>query len=189
MPAAVLLPEQLQRHAWRLQLAMDRRPVRQRPPRPWQRSAGARIEPRLQRLVRQVVRQRPREAGPPRPAQAVARLPSPRCSRLAAILRFDMPAAAEPQHVAYLAHGQSLLQTSPLPVEKGPRRCRFADHPTVAVTPPASTAWSRSPGTGGRDQSERLVAINRNSWSRSPGARRRKEHRYRSGWLWAGRDP
>jgi hypothetical protein len=24
---------------------------------------------------------------------------------------------------------------------------------------------------GGRDQSERLVAINRNSWSRSPGAR------------------
>jgi hypothetical protein len=26
---------------------------------------------------------------------------------------------------------------------------------------------------GGRDQSERLVAINRNSWSRSPGARSR----------------
>jgi hypothetical protein len=25
---------------------------------------------------------------------------------------------------------------------------------------------------GGRDQSERLVAINRNSWSRSPGARK-----------------
>jgi hypothetical protein len=36
---------------------------------------------------------------------------------------------------------------------------------------PSSTGWSRSPGTGGRDQSERLVAINRNSWSRSPGAR------------------
>src|SRR6202165_476329 len=41
------------------------------------------------------------------------------------------------------------------------QRCRL--HP--------STAWSRSPGMGGRDQSERLVAINRNQWSQSAGAR------------------
>src|ERR1700726_2868883 len=34
-----------------------------------------------------------------------------------------------------------------------------------------STAWSRSPGMGGRDQSEHLVAINRNQWSQSDGAR------------------
>ena len=34
-----------------------------------------------------------------------------------------------------------------------------------------STGWSRSTGMGGRDQSERRVAINRNSWSRSSGAR------------------
>ena len=32
-----------------------------------------------------------------------------------------------------------------------------------------STAWSRSPGMGGRDQSERLVAISRNAWSQSIG--------------------
>ena len=32
-----------------------------------------------------------------------------------------------------------------------------------------STAWSRSPGLGGRNQSERLVAINRNRWSQSAG--------------------
>src|SRR5258705_8835994 len=32
-----------------------------------------------------------------------------------------------------------------------------------------STAWSRSPGMGGRNQSERLVAINRNRWSQSAG--------------------
>jgi hypothetical protein len=37
---------------------------------------------------------------------------------------------------------------------------------------PPSTGWSRSPGMGGRDQSERLVAINRNRWSQSAGARR-----------------
>ena len=35
-----------------------------------------------------------------------------------------------------------------------------------------STAWSRSPGMGGRDQSERLVAINWNQWSQSAGTRR-----------------
>jgi hypothetical protein len=33
--------------------------------------------------------------------------------------------------------------------------------PNGAPSPP-STGWSRSPGTGGRDQWERLVAINRN---------------------------
>src|SRR6185312_4931186 len=33
-----------------------------------------------------------------------------------------------------------------------------------------STAWSRSPGMGGRDQVERMVAINRNRWSQSAGA-------------------
>jgi hypothetical protein len=53
--------------------------------------------------------------------------------------------------------------------QKEPSQCRFEDHPTVLITPVHS--WSRSTGTGGRDQSERLVAINRNSWSRSPGAR------------------
>ena len=36
---------------------------------------------------------------------------------------------------------------------------------------PPSTGWSQSPVAGGRDQSERLVAINRNNWSPSPGAR------------------
>jgi hypothetical protein len=33
---------------------------------------------------------------------------------------------------------------------------------------------------GGRDQSERLVAINRNSWSRSSGARNPEEKTYLS---------
>ena len=45
--------------------------------------------------------------------------------------------------------------------------CRFADHPTAPVTP--IHRWSRSPGMGGRDPSERVVAINWNEWSRSIG--------------------
>ena len=45
---------------------------------------------------------------------------------------------------------------------------------------PPSTGWSRSPGTGGRDQSERLVAINRNGWSRSIGTAGR-DHPVRAG--------
>jgi hypothetical protein len=59
---------------------------------------------------------------------------------------------------------------APLPVEKEP------SHADSRITQrrqsPPSTGWSRSPGTGGRDQSERLVAINRNSWSQSSGARK-----------------
>ena len=51
---------------------------------------------------------------------------------------------------------------------------RHADSRITQRRPsPPSTGWSRSPGMGGRDQSERLVAINRNSWSRSSGARSR----------------
>jgi hypothetical protein len=50
---------------------------------------------------------------------------------------------------------------------------RFADHPTTPVT--SFHKLVAIPGTGGRDQSESLVAINRNSWSRSPGARSLRE--------------
>jgi hypothetical protein len=60
-------------------------------------------------------------------------------------------------------------QNMPRSLLKGSRHCRFADHPKVSVTP-SSTAWSRSPGMGGRNQSERMVAINRNRWSQSAGA-------------------
>jgi hypothetical protein len=54
---------------------------------------------------------------------------------------------------------------------------RFADHPTalsdpstglVAIGPERVVAMVRN---GGRNQSERLVAINRNRWSQSLGAR------------------
>jgi hypothetical protein len=47
------------------------------------------------------------------------------------------------------------------------RRDRHLEQ-TTAMVPPA---WSRSPGMGGRDQSERLVAINWNRWSQSAGTR------------------
>jgi hypothetical protein len=47
--------------------------------------------------------------------------------------------------------------------------CHFEDHPTAPVTPTLSLVaidrnrWSRSIGTGGRDQSEQVVAISRNA--------------------------
>src|ERR1700686_4798829 len=88
--------------------------------------------------------------------------------RLAAILRLDMPPALSRSTSRILRMG-NLGPGIPSSSQKEPSQCRFEDHPTVLITPVHS--WSRSPGTGGRDQSERLVAINRNSWSRSPGAR------------------
>ncbi len=45
-----------------------------------------------------------------------------------------------------------------------------ADSP-ITQRPPSypSTGWTRSPGTGGRDQSEQVDAIDRNRWTRSIG--------------------
>ena len=50
---------------------------------------------------------------------------------------------------------------------------------------------SQSPGTGGRDQSERLVAISWNRWSQSPGARsgRRAAEKITLWDSWLRRDP
>ena len=70
MPGAVLLPEQLQRHARPLQLPVHRRPVGQRT-LVLGNGRWRRIEAGLQRFVRQVIRQRPHDASPPRPPQIV----------------------------------------------------------------------------------------------------------------------
>ena len=67
----------------------------------------------------------------------------------------------------------NLAWAIPAPLEKGARSGRFADHPTVFITP-VHSLWSPSTGTGGRHQSELVVAINRKPRSPWPGARRLK---------------
>src|SRR3954464_11631853 len=63
----------------------------------------------------------------------------------------------------------NLCPGMPAPLQKEPSH---ADSRITQRRPsPPSTGGSRSPVTGGRDQSEPPVAINRNSWSRSAGAR------------------
>src|SRR5580704_14836683 len=89
--------------------------------------------------------------------------------RLAAILRLDMPAADSLSTSRILRMGNLGPGIAPLPVEK--ERSHADSRITQRRQSPPSTGWSRSPGTGGRDQSERLVAINRNNWSQSSGAR------------------
>src|SRR6185369_13220933 len=89
--------------------------------------------------------------------------------RLAAILRLDMPAADSLSTSRILRMGNLGPGIAPLLVEK--ERSHADSRITQRRPSPPSTGWSQSPGMGGRDQSERLVAINRNSWSRSPGAR------------------
>ena len=146
---------------------MDRRPVGLRPPRLdlGQRRRG-RVEPRLQRLIGQVLGQRPADAGRPRPPQAVARPPWRSMPRLAAILRFDMPAAVSRSTSRILRMGNlcSGIPRSLLQRERGHADSRI----TQRCPSRPSTAWSRSPGTGGRDQSERLVAIDRNGGRHHP---------------------
>jgi hypothetical protein len=69
MGGAVLLPHQLQRHALAAQLAMNRRPVRPRPP-VLGRGRRRRIQAAFQRDVTEIVGQWPTDTGLTRPAQA-----------------------------------------------------------------------------------------------------------------------
>jgi hypothetical protein len=69
---AMLLPEQLQRHALPAQLTMGRRPVRLWAPIPGQFGRRRRIEPCLNSGVVELLRQRPDEARLPSPANAIA---------------------------------------------------------------------------------------------------------------------
>jgi hypothetical protein len=102
---AVLLPEQLQRHALSAQLAMNRPPVGLRPSRLdlGQRRRG-RKQPYLQRLIGHVLGQRPAHLGRPRPLQEIddRRCPDRQAQRDIAARHAGRP---QPQHVAYLAHG------------------------------------------------------------------------------------
>ena len=104
MRGAILLPEQLQRHARRRQLAVDRRPVRQRTADPWPWSSGPdrAAPPARRRSGRPAAasRCRPRRARRRQSTTAVAPIP-----RLAAIWRLGHAGGRQPQHVADLAHG------------------------------------------------------------------------------------
>ena len=86
--------------------------------------------------------------------------------RLAAIWRLDMPPARSLSTSRSLRMG-NLCPGMPRSLQKGSRQCRFADHPTVPMTPIhslvviARNGWSRSIGTPGRNQSESGVAISR----------------------------
>jgi hypothetical protein len=100
--AAMLLPQQRQRHARPAQLAVDRRPVRLRSQ--ILRCERRRVQKPLQRLIAQILGQRPAQAGPACPPNAVARR---RCAdrKAGRDLAFGHAAGMKPQHVAYLAHG------------------------------------------------------------------------------------
>ena len=178
-PAAILVPEQRQRHVGPAQLEMDRRPIRLRPRR-GPAARRRRKQPPLQLLVAQLGRQRPRQPRPPGPRDVVAR---PR--RADADGRRDLtlrqPAdKSQPQHFPGLPHGQSLGGHPPLlgqmakggrlPASEVVQRHQLPAHRTGVV----AIVWnarSRSPGTGGRDRLESVVAISWIQWSRSPGTR------------------
>ena len=162
----MLLPQQLQRHARPAKLAMDRRPVRLRPP-----VLRAGLRRRVQNRAPAPRRSDPRAAASSTPARRARRMQSPAAvapiDKLAAILRLDMPPARSLSTSRILRMG-NLCPGMPRSLSKGARQCRFADHPTDAVTPPlhrlvaiARNRWSRSIGTPGRNQSEQLVAISR----------------------------
>lgn len=116
----VLLPQQLARHALVGQLALDLRKVGR-----WvrRRCGRRRIQPRPQRLIIQICRQRPGQPGRSRPAQTLlhrrARRSQHRCDLSIAQVRLGLQA----QHIADLAHGQPRLRHL-LPSRGLPERAR-----------------------------------------------------------------
>ena len=123
------------------------------------RDRGRRVEPALQRLVRQVLRQRPAKAGAPRSPDALpgGRRADAQGSRRSCVWTCRRrTAAARRGSCAWVIS----VQACPAPSGKGAKPCQFADHPTAPVTPVhrlvaiARNGWSRSIGTPGRNQSE-----------------------------------
>ena len=155
---AMLLPQQLQRHALAGAARGGSPPspaaVADPWPRPWAADRAGAPAPR--RSARPAAARSSRHAAP---AACSPRPPSRPSPRLAAILRLDMPAADSLSTSRILRMG-NLGPGMSRSLRKEPKQCRFADHPTAPVTPVhrlvaiARNGWSRSIGTAGRNQSE-----------------------------------
>ena len=169
MGGAVLLPHQLQRHALAAQLAMNRRPVRQRPP-VLGRGRRCRIQAAFQRVVAEIVRKWPTDTGLTRPAQA---RPRQRSGQSRGSLQSGAWTGRQPTAAAHRGSCMGNLDwaiPAPLEKERGPANSRItqrrSSRPSTALLP-----WSRWTGTDGRHRLEMLVAINRKTRSPWPGAR------------------
>ena len=103
MDLEVLLPEQLQRHAVALELAVDVGALR---PGPVADRGGAAEQPAIQRRVVQLVRQRPAQPTLRRPLQIVIDRPHPDRARLGHRLVGQSLLMSEPQYLANLPHLQ-----------------------------------------------------------------------------------
>ena len=162
MRAAMLLPQQLQRHARTAQLAMDNRPVGCG--RRSLAGSPAAVETALQRLVAHLRRQRPAKANTPCSTNTLTgrRALTP---RLAAILRFDRPPALS-RSTSRILRMSNLCPGIPV-LSKGAEPMPIEDHPTVLITPVHSL--SRSPGTVSQSIERRR---NQSTVSQSPRANR-----------------
>ena len=110
----------------------------------------------------------PRAAAKLRPARRARRRQSPAAVAPIAEARRDLAfghAGGRSRSTSRILRMGNLCPGMPrsLPLERRPRPCRFADHPTVPVTPVhslvaiARNGWSRSIGTTGRNQPVRPV--------------------------------
>ena len=154
---AMLLPQQLQRHPWPAQLAVDCRPVRPRPTI-LGRDRRRRVEPALQRFVASALPAAARRGRHAAPAGCIPRRPSrsPRGWRRSCVWTCRRrTASARRGSCAWVIS----VQACPAPVERS-EAMPIRGSPNGAVTPVhrlvaiARNGWSRSIGTAGRNQSE-----------------------------------
>src|SRR5208283_1116334 len=142
-------------------------------PSPWPAAAGTEAVPAPHRSDRLAAASSSRPAAP---AECNRLPPSPRSTGWPRSYVWTCRRHEASAHRVSCAWVIS-VQACPVPSQREPRQCRFADHPTAPVTTVhslvaiARNGWSRSIGTPGRNQSELVVAITRcaqNGHSRQP---------------------
>ena len=109
MDVAILLPEHLEIDAGPLHLARQRRPIRLGTPTNAGDIAGLREQPLFENIVRQIGRQRPREAGLLRPFQIVLH-GAARDAELSPDLPRTHTVMKQSQHLPQLSHRQPSLR-------------------------------------------------------------------------------
>jgi hypothetical protein len=161
MDSPILLPQQRQRHPALAQLAMQRRPVGERPAVLGDDRRRREHQP-LQILVRKTLGQRPRQAGAAGAAQI-----RPRRGGTDGQAGGNPPlrqaGGMQPQNVADLAHGQSLSGHP-----RSFRKRRELSPRSITRRRPSN------PPRPGRDQSEPVVTIIRKQRSQSLGMRKHR---------------
>ena len=156
----ILVPQDLQRDVLALQLAVQRRPIGLEPPSLAALGPGRAIKAGLESGVGLVKRQRPRQARLVKPPEHLTDRRTRDTCPPGRFTHRQTRLAGQSQHLAHMAHRNSLRRHRPLPKGKtlGPTKRPKPNPPAGSVR----NGWRHHLGTGGDIKSEWLARSPRN---------------------------